>query len=209
MDAEGSLSLFDEAGGGRGSLRVAGIDEAGRGPLAGSVYAAAVILDPESPIEGVTDSKALTEKRRDALFERIQAEALAWHIALATPEEIDELNILQATFLAMRRAVEGLSPAPGQALVDGNRAPSLGIPAQAIVKGDAREPAIGAASILAKVSRDWDMLRLHAEYPDYGFDRHKGYPTRQHMEQLARIGPCPAHRRSFAPVKKALQGSTD
>lgn len=197
-----TLPLFDEQSC-RQSL-VAGIDEAGRGPLAGAVMAAAVILDPARPIEGLTDSKKLTERRREQLFDEIRARALAWSIARATAEEIDRLNILQATFLAMQRALDGLGVRPASALVDGNQAPKLGLPVTAIVKGDLTEPAISAASILAKVSRDRELLELHRRYPHYGFDRHKGYPTQAHMQALAEHGPCPEHRRSFAPVRRAL-----
>lgn len=184
---------------------VAGIDEAGRGPLAGPVYAAAVILDPARPIAGLNDSKKLTAMRRDQLAEQIRSDALAWCIASASVEEIDNLNILQATMLAMRRACAGLSLTPSQALIDGNRVPlGLVCPAQAIVKGDATVAAISAASILAKTARDADCLALHAVYPDYAFDQHKGYGTALHLARLASHGPCPAHRRSFAPVRRLL-----
>jgi ribonuclease HII len=183
---------------------VAGVDEAGRGPLAGAVYAAAVILDPARPIEGLNDSKKLTARRREALFELIQVQARAWCIATASREEIDRLNILQASLLAMQRAVAGLGIVPARVLVDGNRAPSFPCPAQAIVGGDALEPAISAASILAKVARDRSMLELHACYPQYGFDKHKGYPTAEHLAALAEHGPCPEHRISFAPVRRLL-----
>lgn len=181
-----------------------GVDEAGRGPLAGPVYAAAVILDARKPIAGLADSKALSPGRRDALAVIIQRDALAWRVACASVEEIDRLNILQATMLAMKRAVEGLDPAPAIALVDGNRAPSLGIRVRTIVKGDVTEPAISAASILAKTARDAELLRLHAQYPGYGLDRHKGYPTAEHLAALRRLGAAPIHRRSFAPVRAAL-----
>ena len=183
---------------------VAGVDEAGRGPLAGPVVAAAVILDDEQPIAGLADSKALTERRREALFDAIRAKALACCIAEASVEEIDRLNILQATLLAMRRAVEGLRLRPGLVLVDGNRLPTLPMPAEAIVKGDAKVPAISAASILAKVHRDRLCLQLHARFPSYGFDVHKGYPTPAHLAALVRHGASPEHRRSFAPVRAAL-----
>lgn len=184
---------------------VAGIDEAGRGPLAGPVYAAAVILDPARPIAGLNDSKKLTAMRRDQLAEQIRSDALAWCIASASVEEIDNLNILQATMLAMRRACAGLSLKPAQALIDGNRVPlGLACPAQAIVKGDATVAAISAASILAKTARDADCLALHEAYPDYAFDQHKGYGTALHLARLASHGPCPAHRRSFAPVRRLL-----
>lgn len=185
---------------------VAGVDEAGRGPLAGAVYAAAVILDPARPIEGLNDSKKLSARRREALFEIIQAQALAWCIATASVEEIDRLNILQASLLAMQRAVAGLGLAPAQVLVDGNRAPSFPCPARAIVGGDALEPVISAASILAKVARDRSMLELHTWYPQYGFDKHKGYPTAEHLAALAEHGPCPEHRTSFGPVRRLLVG---
>lgn len=183
-------------------LKVAGVDEAGRGPLAGAVYAAAVILDPNQPILGLTDSKKLSAKRRAILMPEIQLKALAWSIAWATVEEIDRLNILQATMLAMTRAVEGLSVKPELVLIDGNRVPKqLDIPAQAIVKGDLTEAAISAASILAKTARDADLLRLDQCYPEYGFAQHKGYGTALHLERLKQFGPCPEHRQSFAPVR--------
>lgn len=185
--------------------RVAGVDEAGRGPLAGPVYAAAVILHPDRPIPGLADSKALSPARRDELARRIRDESAAWSIASASVEEIDRLNILHATMLAMRRAVDALAPAPGQVLVDGNRCPSLAVPARAIVKGDATVAAISAASILAKTARDAEMLVLHASWTVYGFDRHKGYPTADHIQALQRHGPSPHHRRSFAPVRAALR----
>ncbi|MDD3609849.1 MAG: ribonuclease HII [Halothiobacillaceae bacterium] len=186
---------------------IAGVDEAGRGPLAGPVCAAAVILDPRRPIDGIDDSKRLTARRREQLFERIQSDALAWHIAWASAGEIDRLNILQATFLAMRRALEGLNPRPERALIDGNRVPGgLDIPAHPIVGGDALEPCIGAASILAKVARDRHMQTLHAHYPQYGFAQHSGYPTAAHLDALRQHGPCPEHRRSFGPVKRQLIG---
>lgn len=185
---------------------VAGVDEAGRGPLAGAVFAAAVILDPERPIAGLNDSKKLSEKRRETLFVEIQAKALAWSIAEASAAEIDAINILQASLLAMQRAVAGLSRLPTEVLVDGNRAPAFACPARAIIGGDALEPCISAASILAKVARDHTLLELHARYPQYGFDRHKGYPTAAHMAALQAHGACPEHRRSFAPVKRVLGG---
>ena len=184
---------------------VAGVVEAGRGPLAGPVVVAAVILDPANPIAGLDDSKKLNEKRREALYPQIRKNALAWSIVSVGVDEIDELNILQATLLGMRRAVEALQPSPGLALVDGNRAPELPCAVRTIIQGDSLEPAISAASILAKVSRDHTMLELHEQFPDYGFDRHKGYPTASHLEQLAALGPCPFHRKSFAPVRNALQ----
>jgi len=183
---------------------VAGVDEAGRGPLAGPVVAAAVILDELKPIEGLADSKQLTPLRRARLFDEIRAKALCSSIALASVEEIDALNILQATLLAMQRAVEGLRLRPRKALVDGNRLPLLAISAEAIVRGDARVKAISAASILAKVHRDRLCEALHAQHPQYGFDAHKGYPTPAHLEALRAHGPCPQHRRSFAPVRDLL-----
>lgn len=184
---------------------VAGVDEAGRGPLAGPVVAAAVILDDQAPIAGLADSKALTALRRERLYDEIHAKALALCIAEASVEEIDRLNILQATLLAMKRAVEGLRLTPRQVLVDGNRLPVLKVPATAIVKGDATVPAISAASILAKVHRDRQCAELHAQWPAYGFDGHKGYPTEAHLAALRAHGPCPAHRRSFGPVRAAEQ----
>jgi len=183
---------------------VAGVDEAGRGPLAGPVVAAAVILDDARPIAGLADSKKLTERARERLFDEIRAKALCSVIAQASVEEIDELNILGATLLAMRRAVEGLRLKPGKVLVDGNRLPALKVPAEAIVKGDATVPAISAASILAKVHRGRLCLVLHETYPHYGFDRHKGYPTADHLAALDVHGVCEAHRRSFAPVRAAM-----
>lgn len=182
---------------------IAGVDEAGRGPLAGPVFAAAVILDSKRPIDGLGDSKALSPQRRDALAVLIRERAIAFSIASASVAEIDTHNILQATMLAMRRACEGLTIRPELILVDGNRLPSgLACPAQAIVKGDALVAAISAASILAKTARDADCLVLHEQYPDYAFDKHKGYATRAHLNLLAEYGPCPAHRRSFAPVRR-------
>lgn len=182
---------------------VCGIDEAGRGPLAGPVYAAAVILPPDWEPEGLNDSKKLSPGRRDVLYGEITAKAAAWSVAFATEQEIDEVNILQATFLAMRRALAGLKLAPDYALVDGNRDPILGIPTRCEVKGDRRYACIAAASILAKVSRDRWMDEMDALYPQYGFLRHKGYPTKAHYEALAQFGPCPIHRRSF--LKKVLK----
>jgi ribonuclease HII len=184
----------------------AGVDEAGRGPLAGPVVAAAVILDDLQPIRSLRDSKTLSARTRERLFDEICAKALCCCIAQASVEEIDRLNILQATLLAMRRAVEGLRLRPALVLVDGNRLPALPMPAQAIVKGDAKVAAISAASILAKVHRDRLCGQLHAAHPDYGFDGHKGYPTPNHLAALRRHGPCPAHRRSFAPVRAVLEG---
>ena len=183
----------------------AGVDEAGRGPLAGPVVAAAVILDPLDPINGLADSKKLTALRRESLFDEIQARALCCSIALATVEEIDHLNILQATLLAMKRAVEGLRVTPSRALVDGNQLPRLAIFAKAIVKGDALVPAISAASILAKVYRDRWCAEYDLQFPLYGFARHKGYGTVAHLAALRLHGACPQHRRSFAPVTKVLR----
>lgn len=186
-------------------LLVAGVDEVGRGPLAGPVVTAAVILDPEHPIEGLMDSKKLSEKRREELAELIKKYALAWSIGRAEVEEIDEINILQATMLAMQRAVSGLSPAPEHALIDGNRCPKLICSAEAIIKGDGLVPAISAASIIAKVSRDNEMVKLDALYPGYGLAGHKGYPTKAHRDALVELGVTPIHRRSFGPVKRALE----
>ena len=183
---------------------VCGIDEAGRGPLAGPVVAAAVILDPARPIAGLNDSKKLSEKRREALAGEIREKALAWAVAEASVEEIDQLNILHATFLAMQRAVAALSVAPERAMVDGNRCPKLPIPVEAVVKGDGKIASIAAASILAKTVRDAGMLALHAVYPQYGFDRHMGYPTAAHFAALEAHGASPVHRRSFTPVAKQL-----
>jgi ribonuclease HII len=182
---------------------VAGVDEAGRGPLAGPVVAAAVILDDTQPIAGLADSKKLSAARRECLFDDIRARALCCSVAMASVEEIDRLNILQATLLAMRRAVEGLRLKPRLVLVDGNRLPVLDVRAEAIVQGDAKVQSISAASILAKVTRDRGLQALHDQYPHYGFDQHKGYGTAQHLEALRRLGPCPEHRRSFAPVAEA------
>ncbi len=184
---------------------VAGVDEAGRGPLAGPVAVAAVILNPEARIDGLGDSKRLSEAAREALFPQIQARALAWSIVLVHADEIDQRNILQATLIGMTRAVHALSIKPERVLVDGNRLPpNLGVDAEAIVKGDAKIAAISAASILAKVARDAWMRELDAAHPGYGFAVHKGYPTPLHLDALQRLGPCPAHRRSFAPVRAAL-----
>jgi len=184
---------------------VCGVDEAGRGPLAGPVFAAAVILEPRRPIDGLRDSKKLTAARRDELAPLIRAQALAWAVAECSCEEIDSINILQATMLAMRRAVEALQHAPTIALIDGNRCPELTVRAHAIVKGDDKVNAISAASILAKTARDAALVRLHEQYPQYGFDQHKGYGTALHLERLGEHGPSPAHRRSFAPVRGMLQ----
>ncbi|WP_305075144.1 ribonuclease HII [Propionivibrio sp.] len=179
---------------------VCGVDEAGRGPLAGPVVAAAVILDPQQPIAGLNDSKKLSAKRREALAMEIRERALAWAVAEASVDEIDRINILQASFLAMRRAVEGLRLRPEKALIDGNRCPALDCPAEAIVGGDGKVASIAAASILAKTVRDAGMLELHAEFPMYGFDRHMGYPTAFHLQALREHGPSRVHRRSYAPV---------
>jgi ribonuclease HII len=183
---------------------ICGVDEAGRGPIAGPVYAAAVLLDPLRPIAGLKDSKLLPAARREALALAIRREALAWAVASATVEEIDRLNILQATLLAMRRAVEQLEVVPDEAWIDGNRCPRLSCAARAVVGGDRSVPQISAASILAKTARDAEMLRLHAQFPNYGLDRHKGYPTPEHLALLARHGACEIHRRSFAPVRRLI-----
>lgn len=185
---------------------ICGVDEAGRGPLAGPVYAAAVILDAAHPIVGLADSKKLSEKKRDALALQIRQHAAAWAIATASAAEIDELNILQASLLAMKRAVEGLSLRPHEVLADGLYCPDTGIPSRAIVKGDSSEPAISAASILAKTARDSAMLALHQQYPQYGFAIHKGYPTAIHLAALRQHGLTPEHRKSFRPVRELLQG---
>ena len=181
---------------------IAGVDEAGRGPLAGAVIAAAVILDPAYPIEGVTDSKKLTAKKRDILELEIKAHAIAWAIGRAEVEEIDEINILQASLLAMSRAVAGLSVKPAHVQVDGNQCPSIDCSVEAIVKGDALIPAIGAASILAKVARDRELILLDEQFPEYGFAKHKGYPTKAHFAALEEHGVSPVHRRSFGPVRR-------
>ena len=185
---------------------IAGVDEAGRGPLAGAVYAGAVILAKRTRIRGLADSKTLTAQRREELAETIRGKAMAWAVASTSVEEIDEINILQATLLAMRRAVEALKQAPDLALVDGNQAPKLACMVRTIIKGDATEPAISAASILAKTARDADLVRLHGLYPQYAFDQHKGYATALHLDRLREFGPCPAHRTSFAPVRLLLAG---
>lgn len=184
--------------------RVCGIDEAGRGPLAGPVVAAAVILDPARPIAGLNDSKKLSDKKRNELAALIRERAVAWAVAEASVAEIDALNILQATMLAMQRAVAALGVEPERAMIDGNRCPRLAIPTEAVVKGDGKIASIAAASILAKTVRDAGMLALHAQYPEYGFDRHMGYPTAVHFAALATHGASPVHRRSFAPVAKQL-----
>lgn len=189
------------------TLLIAGVDEVGRGPLAGPVIAAAVILDPARPIAGLADSKKLSPARRERLALSIRANALAWALGRAEVAEIDRLNIFQASLLAMRRAVEALPMTPDRVLVDGKHCPPLACPCTAIVKGDATVPAISAASILAKVTRDAELRELHDRYPRYDFARHKGYPTVVHREALRRFGPCPEHRRSFAPVAAALQAT--
>ncbi|CDH06319.1 RNAse HII [Xenorhabdus bovienii str. oregonense] len=183
---------------------IAGVDEVGRGPLVGAVVTAAVILDPARPITGLMDSKKLTEKRREALYLEIKEKALCWSLGRAEPEEIDQLNILHATMLAMQRAVEGLVITPDYVLIDGNRCPALPMSAQAVVKGDNLVAEISAASILAKVTRDREMAELGKQFPDYGFAKHKGYPTALHLEKLALLGATEHHRKSFAPVKRAL-----
>lgn len=185
--------------------RIAGVDEVGRGPLVGAVVTAAVILDPAHPIAGLADSKKLSEKRREALYGEIIDKALAWSLGRAEPEEIDQLNILHATMLAMQRAVAGLALVPDMVLIDGNRCPKLPMRSQAVVKGDSRVAEISAASILAKVTRDREMIALDRQFPDYGFAQHKGYPTAHHLAQLARLGATEHHRRSFAPVRRALE----
>jgi ribonuclease HII len=197
-----TLVLFDYAG-----ELICGVDEAGRGPLAGPVFAAAVILDPAKPIQGLRDSKKLSEARRDTLAIQIKTSALAWSIAQCSEEEIDTLNILQATMLAMRRAIEGLKVIPTLALIDGNRCPVVSIRSEAIVKGDDKVAEISAASILAKTARDAALVALHAQYPNYAFDQHKGYPTELHLERLRLHGISPVHRKSYAPVRALLGGA--
>jgi ribonuclease HII len=203
MDDEFSIKVSQ-------GLMLAGVDEAGRGPLAGPVFAAAVILDPMRPIAGLADSKILSESKRDSLYSLIKEAALSWSIAQASVEEIDQLNILQATLLAMRRAVEGLPIQPDEVLVDGNRLPDLSMPAQAIVKGDSKVQAISAASILAKVERDKLMVDYHQLYPEFSFHVHKGYGTKQHLAEIEQHGFLDIHRRTFNPVKTMLmrQGLT-
>ena len=191
---------------------ICGVDEAGRGPLVGAVVAGAVVLDPSNPIAGLKDSKKLTPARREFLYEQIMEKAKAWGVGQASPAEIDDINILQATMLAMRRAVEDLAIRlgawPDKALIDGNRCPELPIPAEAIIKGDAKEPAISAASIIAKVTRDRQMQALDKIHPQYGFAQHMGYPTEAHFAALKEFGACDEHRRSFSPVRKVLEGIT-
>ncbi|AXH64277.1 MULTISPECIES: ribonuclease HII [Providencia] len=186
---------------------IAGVDEVGRGPLVGAVVTAAVILDPNKPIIGLADSKKLTEKKREKLFDEIQEKALCWCIGRAEPEEIDNINILHATMLAMQRAVAGLSIVPEYVLIDGNRCPELPMPSQAVIKGDSLVQEISAASILAKVIRDREMVELDKAFPEYGFAKHKGYPTAYHLEKLAQHGATEFHRKSFAPVRKALDSN--
>ena len=192
---------------------VCGVDEAGRGPLVGAVVAGAVVLDPNNPISGLKDSKKLTPAKRDFLYEQIIEKAKAWGVGQASPAEIDDINILQATMLAMQRAVEDLTTRlgawPDKALIDGNRCPDLPIPAEAIIKGDAKEPAISAASIIAKVTRDRQMQALDKLHPQYGFAQHMGYPTEAHFAALKEFGACDEHRRSFSPVRKVLEGITN
>jgi ribonuclease HII len=189
---------------------ICGVDEAGRGPLVGAVVAGAVVLDPENPVAGLKDSKKLTPARREYLYEQILQKAKAWGVGEASPVEIDEINILQATMLAMRRAIEDLTTRlgawPDKALIDGNRCPDLPIAAEAIVKGDTKEPAISAASIIAKVTRDRQMQILHQRHPQYGFAQHMGYPTEAHFAALKAFGICSEHRRSFAPVRRVMEG---
>ncbi|NDJ81841.1 ribonuclease HII [Vibrio campbellii] len=188
----------------QGYQLVAGVDEVGRGPLVGDVVTAAVILDPNNPIEGLNDSKKLSEKKRLALLPEIKEKALAWAVGRCSPEEIDELNILQATMVAMQRAIEGLKVQPDLALIDGNRCPELPMDSQAVVKGDLRVAEISAASIIAKVVRDQEMEELDKQYPQFGFAKHKGYPTKAHFEAIEQHGVISEHRKSFKPVKKAL-----
>ena len=188
-----------------GARLVAGVDEVGRGPLAGPVVTAAVILDPDTPIEGLADSKAMSEKKRERLFDEIKEKALAWAIGRCEVEEIDELNILQATMTAMQRAVAGLSPQPEHALIDGNRCPQLPCSCEFVIKGDSKVEAISAASILAKVTRDREMVELDQKYPGYGLAGHKGYPTKAHIAALHELGVTPIHRRSVGPVRKILE----
>ena len=199
-----SLSLFDTRG-----ERICGVDEAGRGPLAGPVFAAAVILDPARPIEGLRDSKKLSAAKRDELAIIIRRDALAWAIAQCSEAEIDEMNILQATMLAMRRAIEGLSVLPTLALIDGNRCPVCSVRTEAIVKGDDKVAEISAASILAKTARDAALMEMHRVYPQYAFDQHKGYPTALHLERLRVHGVSPVHRRSYAPVRDLLSAAAE
>jgi ribonuclease HII len=199
MNQQGSFQFHSEA------QRLAGVDEVGRGPLAGPVVAAAVILDPRRPLEGLKDSKQLSERRREELDAQIRERALAWALGRAEVHEIDRINILQASLLAMQRAVAALTVAPELVLVDGNRCPRLDYPSQAVVKGDALVPAISAASIIAKVARDREMVELDRRYPGYGLARHKGYPSKAHLSALQELGVTPVHRRSYAPVRRLLE----
>jgi ribonuclease HII len=190
------------------TILIAGVDEAGRGPLAGAVYAAAVILDPQRPIEGLADSKTISEKKREQLSVNIKQSALAWAIASASAEEIDNINILQASLLAMKRAIEQLQPVPEKILVDGLYLPDIAIQGEAVIKGDSKHACISAASILAKVARDEELYRLDSIFPDYGFALHKGYPTKLHIEKIQQHGVLPIHRKTFGPVKKLLQAKS-
>jgi len=190
------------------TILFAGVDEAGRGPLAGAVYAAAVILDPQRPIEGLADSKTISEKKREQLSVNIKQSALAWAIASASAEEIDNINILQASLLAMKRAIEQLQPVPEKILVDGLYLPDIAIQGEAVIKGDSKHACISAASILAKVARDEELHRLDSIFPDYGFALHKGYPTKLHIEKIQQHGVLPIHRKTFGPVKKLLQAKS-
>jgi len=190
------------------TILIAGVDEAGRGPLAGAVYAAAVILDPQRPIEGLADSKTISEKKREQLSVNIKQSAFAWAIASASAEEIDNINILQASLLAMKRAIEQLQPAPEKILVDGLYLPDIAIQGEAVIKGDSKHACISAASILAKVARDEELYRLDSIFPDYGFALHKGYPTKLHIEKIQQHGVLPIHRKTFGPVKKLLQAKS-
>ncbi len=203
MATQTSFSFCEETG------LICGVDEAGRGPIAGPVFAAAVILDPSRPIEGLRDSKKLSEKKRRNLAIKIREKALAWSIAACSVEEIDRMNILNATMLAMKKAVETLSVTPTLALIDGNRCPVLAIRTEAIIKGDDKVDAISAASILAKTARDAALLNLHEQYPQYAFNQHKGYPTALHLKRLKQYGISPFHRTSYAPVRNLLQKTTD
>ena len=188
---------------------LAGVDEAGRGPLVGNVVAAAVILDPNRPVEGLADSKKLSAQRREQLAVQVREHAIAWRVVSIDSEQIDRINILQATMLAMQQAVEQLPVEPDHVFIDGNRCPAISIPATAVVKGDQRVAEISAASILAKVERDAQMLALHDAYPEYGFYQHKGYPTASHLAALAEFGPCPEHRTSYRPVRECLEGRAE
>lgn len=187
---------------------IAGVDEVGRGPLAGPVVTAAVILDKDNPIQGLTDSKKLTEQQRETLAVEIKEKAICWALGRAEVEEIDDINILQATLRAMQRAVVALDQQPEYVLVDGNRSPKFSCPSEAIIKGDLTVAEISAASIIAKVTRDTELQQLSVQYPGYGFEKHKGYPTKVHMEAISRLGVTPIHRRSYAPVRKAMEASS-